>query len=66
MFFPEGEYVVSETIVVRAVPRAMSTGHIPGPKLKGSTNDFLLDGVSSRYVPNYLTGANPCSISSIA
>jgi hypothetical protein len=42
---------------VRAVPRAMSTGHVPGPKKpKGATDDFLLDGVSSRYVPNYLTG----------
>lgn len=42
---------------MRAVPRAMSTGHVPGPKKpKGATDDFLLDGVSSRYVPNYLTG----------
>ena len=58
VFFPEGEYVVSDTIVARAVPRAMAAGHIPGPKKpKGASDDFLLDGVSSRYVPNYLTGS---------
>lgn len=58
VFFPEGTYTVSDTIVVRAVPRAMATGHVPGPLPgKGATNDFLLDGVSSRYVPNYLIGS---------
>ena len=39
------------------MPRAMATGHVPGPLQHGSTDDFLLDGVSSRYVPNYLTGS---------
>jgi hypothetical protein len=64
VFFPEGTYLVSDTIVVRAVPRAMAAGHVPGPlpgEVKGSahgaTDDFLLDGVSSRYVPNYLIGS---------
>ena len=64
VFFPEGTYTVSDTIVARVVPRAMATGHIPGPlpgtakgSAHGATDDFLLDGVSSRYVPNYLVGS---------
>jgi hypothetical protein len=63
VFFPAGEYVVSDTIIVRAVPRYMAQGHVPGPAAvghkigtKGTTDDFILDGVSSRYVPNYLVG----------
>ena len=58
VFFPAGNYSVNDTIAIRSVPRIMSTGHVPGPfPDKGASNDFLLDGVSSRYVPNYLVGS---------
>eukprot|EP01047_Picozoa_sp_COSAG01_P029115 COSAG01_NODE_1987_length_8707_cov_2.906366_11_plen_1138_part_00 len=58
LFFPEGNYVVSDTIVLRAIPRTMATGHVPGPfASRGHSDDFLLDGVSSRYVPNYIVGS---------
>eukprot|EP01052_Picozoa_sp_SAG31_P031247 SAG31_NODE_3291_length_4457_cov_2.517439_3_plen_1058_part_00 len=63
VFFPAGTYLVSESIVIRAVPRYMAQGHVPGPAGPGHqigtkrfSDDFLLDGVSSRYVPNYLVG----------
>jgi hypothetical protein len=45
---------VSDTIVVQQTFRQMATGGVPGPFKGGITTDFLLDGVSSRYVPNYL------------
>lgn len=58
VYFPSGRYLVSDTIVLRAVPRTMATGHIPGPNPEGGfSSDFLLDGVSSRYVPNYILGS---------
>ena len=59
VYFPRGTYTVSDTIVLRSIPRIMATGFIPGPNPGGGTSDdFLLDGVSSRYVPNVLVGAS--------
>ena len=59
VYFPPGTYTVSDSIVLRSLPRMMATGHIPGPfPAGGSSDDFLLDGVSSRYVPNVLVGSS--------
>ena len=57
VFFPVGNYAVSDTIVCQQTLRQMATGDVPGPRENGATPDFLLDGVSSRYVPNYLRGS---------
>eukprot|EP00035_Acanthoeca_spectabilis_P001559 m.81023 g.81023 ORF g.81023 m.81023 type:complete len:1212 (-) comp10967_c0_seq1:393-4028(-) len=54
---PSGVYTVTKTLTLRQGPRLMSTGDIPGPQPKGSTPDFLLDGVSSRYVPHVVRGS---------
>jgi hypothetical protein len=35
VFFPAGNYMVEETIVIHAVPRYMAQGHIPGPAAPG-------------------------------
>jgi hypothetical protein len=58
-FFPVGEYLVSGTIIAQQTFRQMATGGVPGPIFEAgdTTHDFLLDGVSSRYVPNYMRGS---------
>ena len=47
-----GNYRISDTIVAK-LTRTMMTGDIPGELAHGFTRDFLLDGVSSRYVAHY-------------
>lgn len=56
VWLPVGEYHISDTIIAKQTTRLMMTGDIPGEKLKGFTRDFLLDGVSSRYVPHHIRG----------
>lgn len=61
VFLPVGDYKVTDTIFAQQVTRRMATGHVPGQVVSldgshGTTHDFILDGVSSRYVPNYMRG----------
>ena len=42
--------------------RYLVTGHVPGPTQGARSGDFLLDGVSSRYVPNYVYAAEGASL----
>eukprot|EP00943_MAST-04B_sp_MAST-4B-sp1_P008413 g8413.t1 len=56
VFLPHGTYRISDTIIARQTTRMMLTGDIPGEKSRGFTRDFLLDGVSSRYVAHHIRG----------
>ena len=57
VFLPSGTFLLNDTLLLRGSPRAMATGHVPGPLPRGgATDDFLLDGVSSRYVPSFVVG----------
>jgi hypothetical protein len=64
VYIPAGTYTVTDTLVLRQGPRLMQTGDIPGPLPRSMaphaylpfSADFLLDGVSSRYVPHYVRG----------
>ena len=58
VFLPHGTYRISDTIIARQTTRMMLTGDIPGEKGQGFsfTRDFLLDGVSSRYVAHHIRG----------
>ena len=44
----------TKTIMGISTTRMLTTGYVPGMLKNGFTRDFLLDGVSSRYVPMYL------------
>ena len=61
-YLPPGTYSVSDTITAKQTFRQMATGGVPGvqPHAPGAVGhhgfDFLLDGVSSRYAPNYMRG----------
>ena len=56
VWIPVGNYRISDTIVAKQTTRTMMTGDIPGELAHGFTRDFLLDGVSSRYVAHYIRG----------
>ena len=64
VYLPVGEYKVTSTLLLRQTTRLMATGDIAGMMPKPGpgegyafwTPDFLLDGVSSRYVPHYVRG----------
>jgi len=61
---PVGRYRVTDTLLLRQTSRLMASGDIPGPLPARMaplprlpfTADFLLDGVSSRYVPHTVRG----------
>ena len=57
VYVPKGVYKVTKTIKGVATTRMLTTGFVPGMLKHGFTRDFLLDGVSARYVPNYLHAA---------
>ena len=54
VYVPRGEYMITKTIMGISTTRMLTTGYVPGMLKNGFTRDFLLDGVSSRYVPMYL------------
>ena len=68
VWIPVGNYRISDTIVAKQTTRTMMTGDIPGELAHGFTRDFLLDGVSSRYVAHYIRGevkAKRCSCNDV-
>ena len=62
VLLPIGEYRVTSPLVARQISRQLASGHVPGmlahvpPGGLHFTPGFLLDGVTSRYVPTYIRG----------